>query len=119
MWFDLTPFFWLTARISFFGAFLTLDRTAVFQGMLSRPLIAATFAGALAGNWEIGLLLGASLELYYLSEIPVGSNIPTDDTLIALAAGGTAAALSTLPANAALNSRSLALVVLLTVLPWA
>ncbi|MEA3332372.1 MAG: PTS sugar transporter subunit IIC [Pseudomonadota bacterium] len=119
MWLDLIPFVWLTAKISLLGAVLALDRTAVFQGMLSRPLIAATFAGALAGNWEIGLLLGASLELYFLSEIPVGSNIPTDDTLLALAAGGTAAALSGLPVNAMLNDRSLALMVLLTVLPWA
>ncbi|MEA3348355.1 MAG: hypothetical protein U9Q39_04755, partial [Pseudomonadota bacterium] len=72
-----------------------------------------------AGNWEIGLLLGASLELYFLCEIPVGTNIPTDDTLLALAAGGAAAALSGLPANAMLDDKCLALVVLLTVLPWA
>ena len=119
MWLDFIPFIWLTAKISLLGAVLALDRTAIFQGMLSRPLIAATLAGALAGNWEIGLLLGASLELYFLSEMPVGSNIPTDDTLLALVAGGTAAALSGLPVNAMLNARSLALMVLLTVLPWA
>ena len=119
MWLDFIPFIWLTAKISLLGAVLALDRTAIFQGMLSRPLIAATLAGGLAGNWEIGLLLGASLELYFLSEMPVGSNIPTDDTLLALVAGGTAAALSGLPVNAMLNARSLALMVLLTVLPWA
>jgi PTS system mannose-specific IIC component len=119
VWLDFIPFIWLTAKISLLGAVLALDRTAIFQGMLSRPLIAATLAGALAGNWEIGLLLGASLELYFLSEMPVGSNIPTDDTLLALVAGGTAAALSGLPVNAMLNARSLALMVLLTVLPWA
>ena len=119
VWLDLIPFIWLTAKISIFGAVLALDRTAIFQGMLSRPLLAATFAGALAGNWEIGLLLGASLELYFLGEIPVGSNIPTDDTLLALVAGGTAAALSGLPANALLDDKSLAFMVLLTILPWA
>ncbi|MCD6533584.1 MAG: PTS sugar transporter subunit IIC [Deltaproteobacteria bacterium] len=119
MWLDLIPFVWLTAKISLLGAVLALDRTALFQGMLSRPLIAATFAGALAGNWEIGLLLGASLELYFLCEMPVGSNIPTDDTLLALAAGGCAAALSGLPANVNLDDKSLALMVLLTILPWA
>ena len=119
MWLDLTSFIWLTAKVSLLGAFCALDRTAAFQIMFSRPLIAATLGGVLAGNWEIGLLIGASLELYFLSEIPVGTNIPTDDTLLALAAGGTAAALSGLPTNAMLNAKTLALVVLLTVLPWA
>ncbi|MEA1923684.1 MAG: PTS sugar transporter subunit IIC [Pseudomonadota bacterium] len=119
MWLDFIPFIWLTAKISLLGAVLALDRTAIFQGMLSRPLIAATLAGALAGNWEIGLLLGASLELYFLNEMPVGSNIPTDDTLLALTAGGTAAALSGLPVNAMLGDKSLAFMVLLAVLPWA
>ena len=119
MWLDFTSFIWLTAKVSLLGAFCALDRTAAFQVMFSRPLIAATFGGMLAGNWEIGLLLGASLELYFLCEIPVGTNIPTDDTLLALAAGGAAAALSGLPANAGLDEKSLALIVLLTILPWA
>ncbi len=119
MWLDFSTFIWLTAKVSLLGAMCALDRTAAFQIMFSRPLIAATFGGWLAGNWEIGLLIGGSLELYFLSEIPVGSNIPTDDTLLALAAGGTAAALSGLPANLMLDTRSLAFMVLLTVLPWA
>ncbi|MCK5540318.1 MAG: PTS sugar transporter subunit IIC [Deltaproteobacteria bacterium] len=119
MWLDFTSFIWLTAKVSLLGAFCALDRTAAFQVMLSRPLIAATLGGMLAGNLEIGLLLGVSLELYFLCEIPVGTNIPTDDTLLALAAGGSAAALSGLPANAMLDDKCLALIVLLTVLPWA
>ena len=119
MWLELSSFIWLTAKVALLGAVCALDRTAAFQIMFSRPLIAATLGGVLAGNWEIGLLIGASLELYFLSEIPVGTNIPTDDTLLALAAGGTAAALSGLPANALLDAKTLALMVLLTVLPWA
>jgi len=119
VWLEFPTFIWLTAKVSLFGAVCALDRTAVFQVMLSRPLIAATWGGVLAGNWEIGLLVGASLELYFLNEIPVGTNIPTDDTLLALAAGGAAAALSRLPANVMLDPRSLVLVVLLVVLPWA
>lgn len=119
MWLDFSSFIWLTAKVSLVGALCALDRTAAFQIMFSRPLIAATLGGALAGNWEIGLLIGASLELYFLSEIPVGTNIPTDDTLLALVAGGVAAALSGLSSNAMLDTRTLAFVVLLTVLPWA
>ncbi len=119
MWLEFPSFIWLTAKVSLLGAFCALDRTAAFQLMFSRPLIAATLGGVLAGNLEIGLLIGVSLEFYFLNEIPVGTNIPTDDTLLALAAGGTAAALSGLPANARLDAKTLALMVLLTVLPWA
>ena len=119
MWLDFPSIIWLTAKVSLLGALCALDRTAAFQIMFSRPLIAATLGGALAGNWEIGLLIGASLELYFLSEIPVGANIPTDDTLLALVAGGVAAALSGLSSNAMLDAKSLAFVVLLVVLPWA
>jgi PTS system mannose-specific IIC component len=119
MWPDLSSFVNLTARVSLLGVLCALDRTAFLQMMFSRPLVAATFAGALAGNWEIGLLLGVTMELYYLSEIPVGTIIPTDDTLLALAAGGTAAALRGLPQNVEPAPGTLALVVLLTVLPWA
>ncbi|MBN2808056.1 MAG: PTS sugar transporter subunit IIC [Deltaproteobacteria bacterium] len=116
---DFFSSFWLIVKLSLAGAFCALDRTAAFQVMLSRPLVAGTFGGLLAGNWEIGLLVGAALELYFLSELPVGTNIPTDDTLLALAAGGTAAALRGLPAYAKLDAKTLALVALLTVLPWA
>lgn len=119
MWLDFPVFIWLTAKVSLLGAVCALDRTAAFQVMFSRPLVAGTLGGLLAGNWEIGLLVGVALELYFLSEMPVGTNIPTDDTLLALAAGGAAAAFRGLPANALLNDKTLALVVLLTVLPWA
>ncbi len=119
MWLDFPIFIWLTAKVSLLGAVCALDRTAAFQVMFSRPLVAGTLGGLLAGNWEIGLLVGVALELYFLSEMPVGTNIPTDDTLLALAAGGAAAAFRGLPANALLSDKTLALVVLLTVLPWA
>ncbi len=119
MWLDFSAFLWITLKVSLFGAFCALDRTALLQMMFSRPLVAATFAGALAGNWEIGLLLGATLELYFLSEIPVGTIIPTDDTLLAMAAGGVGAALSNLPQSQNRASGTLALLVLLTVLPWS
>jgi mannose/fructose/N-acetylgalactosamine-specific phosphotransferase system component IIC len=112
-------FFHSTLIVAFGGGLCALDRTAVFQGMFSRPLVAGLLSGILAGNWEIGLLLGVVLELYYLNELPVGTNIPTDDTLLALAAGGVGGVLRGLPAFVAWDDRALALVVLLTILPWA
>jgi len=115
---DFSSIIWLTAKVSLIGAFCALDRTAFLQMMLSRPLVAATVAGALAGNWEIGLLIGVMLELCFLSEMPVGTTIPTDDTLLALAAGGAGAALSGLPQYVNQTS-TLALVVLVSTLPWS
>jgi PTS system mannose-specific IIC component len=115
---DFSSVIWLTAKVSLLGAFCALDRTAFLQMMLSRPLVAATFAGALAGNWELGLLIGVALELCFLSEMPVGTTIPTDDTLLALAAGGAGAGLSTLPQYAD-QSQTLALLVLVSTLPWS
>src|SRR5690606_11581742 len=40
----------------------------------SRPLVAATVTGALAGAVELGLLVGAVLELYALDVMPVGAS---------------------------------------------
>ncbi len=101
------------------GGVLALDRTAVFQGLFSRPLVAAALSGFLAGDWKIGLLAGAVLELYCIHEIPVGTNIPTDDTLLALAAGGIAALTRNLPVADGLDSRSLVLLAIIVVLPWS
>ena len=116
----VNPAFFLTLLLVVCGGgLLALDRTAVFQGLVSRPLVAATASGFLAGDWRVGLLVGAVLELYCIYEIPVGTNIPTDDTLLALAAGGIAALTRDLPLANGIDSRSLALLAILVVLPWS
>jgi PTS system mannose-specific IIC component len=56
------------------GVIVALDLASVPQGLLSRPLVAATVAGALAGAVELGLLVGAALELYALDVMPVGAS---------------------------------------------
>lgn len=61
-----------------------LDRTAVLQLMISRPIVAAPLAGWLLGNAAIGLEIGAFLELLWLGRIPVGASIPPDDTQVAI-----------------------------------
>jgi PTS system mannose-specific IIC component len=65
--FDLLPF-------ALLGALLGLDVVSFPQAMLSRPLVAATLAGALAGNPGRGLLIGATLELFALETLPVGAS---------------------------------------------
>jgi PTS system mannose-specific IIC component len=56
------------------GAVLGLDVVSFPQAMLSRPLVAATIAGALAGRTEEGLIMGATLELVALETLPIGAS---------------------------------------------
>ncbi|MBV9879101.1 MAG: PTS sugar transporter subunit IIC [Gemmatirosa sp.] len=56
------------------GAILGLDVVSFPQAMLSRPLVAATLAGALNGHVETGLVIGATLELFALETLPFGAS---------------------------------------------
>lgn len=59
---------------SLLGGVLGLDVVSFPQAMLSRPLVAATIAGALLGEPERGLALGAFLECFALETLPVGAS---------------------------------------------
>jgi len=50
-----------------------MDLVSVPQAMISRPLVAATVAGALLGDVNAGLRVGAVLELFALDVLPVGA----------------------------------------------
>jgi PTS system mannose-specific IIC component len=56
------------------GAVLGLDVVSFPQAMISRPLAAATVAGALLGQPMAGLLVGAALELIALETLPFGAS---------------------------------------------
>ena len=60
--------------IALLGAVFGLDVVSFPQAMLSRPLVAATLAGAFLGSPEAGLLLGATLECFALESLPVGAS---------------------------------------------
>ena len=66
-WLDLLP-------IAMLGAVLGLDVVSFPQAMLSRPIVAATLAGALLGAPVQGLVMGAVLELFALETLPVGAS---------------------------------------------
>ena len=68
------------------AVFAGLDRTALLQMMISRPIVAAPLTGWLLGDAEVGLQVGAMVELLWLSRLPVGAAIPPDDTQIAIGA---------------------------------
>jgi mannose/fructose/N-acetylgalactosamine-specific phosphotransferase system component IIC len=56
------------------GGVLGLDVVTFPQAMFARPLVAATVAGAFAGNAMGGLFLGAILELIALETLPFGAS---------------------------------------------
>jgi PTS system mannose-specific IIC component len=55
------------------GTLVALDLVSVPQAMISRPLVAGTVAGWLAGDVEAGLRVGALLELFALDVLPIGA----------------------------------------------
>lgn len=70
------------------GGLLGLDRTAVGQFMISQPIIAAPLVGLALGDIQTGLILGALLELVWISDLPVGKFVPPDSTAAAVISTG-------------------------------
>lgn len=68
------------------GGVIALDRTAAFQVMVSRPIVAAPVMGLLLGHPLTGLLVGLLLELIWISRLPLGGFIPPNECLGALLA---------------------------------
>lgn len=64
---DVLPF-------ALLGAIAGLDVVSFPQAMISRPLVAATIGGALAGDAERGLVIGAVVELVALGTLPFGAS---------------------------------------------
>jgi mannose/fructose/N-acetylgalactosamine-specific phosphotransferase system component IIC len=60
--------------IALLGALLGLDVVSFPQAMTSRPIVAATLAGAFIGHPEAGLLIGVVLELIALDTLPFGAS---------------------------------------------
>ena len=56
------------------GALLGLDVVGFPQMLISRPIVAATAAGALAGAPQPGLIVGATLECFALETLPFGAS---------------------------------------------
>jgi len=74
------------------GGLVALDGTALGQFMVSRPLVAATLAGAILGDATSGLVVGGVLELFYLSVLPVGGARFPEGGPAAMVGAATAAA---------------------------
>lgn len=55
------------------GMITALDLVSVPQAMLSRPLVAGSVAGWLAGDLEAGIRMGVLLECFALDVLPIGA----------------------------------------------
>ena len=60
--------------IALLGALLGLDVVSFPQAMISRPIVAATVAGAFIGQAGSGLLIGVVLEMIALDTLPFGAS---------------------------------------------
>jgi PTS system mannose-specific IIC component len=74
------------------GGVAALDGTAVGQFMLSRPLVASTLGGIVAGDPAAGLLIGVVLEALHLAVLPVGAATYPESGPAGVAAGAAFAA---------------------------
>lgn len=103
--------------VSFAGGLLALDRTAAFQFMVSRPIVAAPVVGYLLGAPLWGLVAGITLELLFIGDFPVGRYVPVHDTgLAVLAAALTVTALDSIGAPSGYEGLKEAVMVLPPVL---
>lgn len=59
-------------------AFLSLDATAIGQFMISRPIVTGPLVGWLIGRADIGLEMGALIEVIWIGDMPVGAHLPLD-----------------------------------------
>lgn len=91
---------------------VTVDLVSAPQGLLSRPVVAASVAGLLAGNPAAGLLVGVALELYALDVLPIGAARYPDYGAAAATAAAAAALVPQAPALALAGLLGLPLAVL-------
>ncbi len=73
------------------GGILGLDRTAAGQFMISQPIVAGPLTGWLLGDLTAGIVIGATLELIWVLDLPIGTFVPANATVEAVSATAIAA----------------------------
>ena len=62
-----------TGTLLVWGTIVGVDLVSFPQAMLNRPIVAASIAGFLTGDFETGLRIGMLLECFALDVIPIGA----------------------------------------------
>ncbi len=72
--------------VALLGGLIGLDRTALGQFMISQPLVAGPLTGWVLGDPLAGLVIGGTLELVWVLDMPIGTFVPADSTVATVAA---------------------------------
>jgi PTS system mannose-specific IIC component len=81
--------------LALLGGVLGLDVVCFPQMMFSRPLVAATLAGAFVGDATMGIIVGVTLELFALATLPFGASRYPEWGSAAVVGGAIAGAMHT------------------------
>jgi mannose/fructose/N-acetylgalactosamine-specific phosphotransferase system component IIC len=68
---------------------LILDKYSFAEFGLSQPIITGTIIGALFGDVNTGIFLGAMIQLIFLGGLPIGGDIPPDGPAAGIVGTGT------------------------------
>lgn len=74
--------------IGVFAGLMGLDRRGAFQFMLSQPIVALPLLGLFFGDVQTGAMLGALVQLLWMSSSLFGANVPPNETVAGLTIGG-------------------------------
>lgn len=74
--------------IGLVAGLMGLDRRGAFQMMVSQPIVAIPLLGLLIGDPVSGLMLGALVQLLWMSSSLFGATVPPNETAAGLAIGG-------------------------------
>ena len=74
--------------IGVFAGLMGLDRRGAFQLMVSQPIVALPLLGLFFGDAYTGAMLGALVQLLWMSSSLFGANVPPNETVAGLTIGG-------------------------------
>lgn len=74
--------------VSIIGSAIILDKYAFGEFGVSQPLISGTIIGALFGDIQTGIFLGAVFQLIFLGGLPIGRDIPPDGQVAGVVGSG-------------------------------
>lgn len=67
--------------LCFLSAIISLDTAAVFQVLISQPIVACTIIGWLSNDLLFGLQIGLIMQLIWISSLPIGAAMFPDGNL--------------------------------------